>query len=117
MLAEKMKAANLPAPVFQNRRNGFVVILYNRPLPQKELQKKTGLTKKKHLQFCRVPRSRQEIAGYLGITSVSYTLSQYVQPLINAGKIKLTLPEKPKSVKQRYITVQSDSLQHFLDCR
>ncbi len=30
-------------------------------------------------------------------------MMQIVQPLIDSGKLKLTLPEKPKSSKQKFI--------------
>lgn len=32
-----------------------------------------------------------------------YFMSKIVQPLIDDGKIALTLPDKPKSSKQRYV--------------
>ena len=55
------------------------------------------------LAFCRTPRSRRELADFLGLSSVSYAVTQHIQPLVDAGKLKLTIPEKPKSTYQRYV--------------
>ena len=98
-IRREMAAAGLPAPVFQNRRNEFVVILFN------HVQKETFSPDKPKdvVAFCNIPRTREEIAAYLGIESVSYAISKYVQPLISEGKLRMTLPEKPKSPKQQYV--------------
>ena len=57
------------------------------------------------LEFCKTPRSRSEIIEHLAIPSAQYALRHYLDPLIEAGAIRLTLPEKPRSPKQRYETV------------
>ena len=56
------------------------------------------------LAFCRTPRSRQEIIDFLGFSRY-YTMCKIVQPLLDRGKLALTLPDKPKSSKQRYYTL------------
>ena len=56
------------------------------------------------LAFCRIPRSRQEIIDFLGFSRY-YTMCKIVQPLLDGGKLALTLPDKPKSSKQRYYTL------------
>lgn len=59
----------------------------------------------KLLRFCAVPRTRQEIAEFLGIKSVPYAIKTHVMPLVEQGRITLALPEKcSKSPKQRYTT-------------
>ena len=99
-IRREMKKAGLPEPVFQNRRNEFVVIFYNSQTEQSETDRQgTDL-----LHFCKKPRSRKELADFLGLDSVSYAITQYVQPLVDAGKLKLTIPEKPKSTYQMYVT-------------
>ena len=47
-------------------------------------------------------RSRKEIGEFLKIKSVAYAMKRYVQPLIESGKIKLTIPDTPKSTQQKY---------------
>ena len=57
------------------------------------------------LAFCTEPRSRKEICEYLGMKSISYVVKEYIQPLINDGSLKLSIPEKPSSSKQKYFSV------------
>ena len=52
--------------------------------------------------FCRTPRTRKEICEYLGLSSATYAIQTYVTPLVKSGKIKLSIPNKPKSSKQLY---------------
>ena len=54
------------------------------------------------LDFCSIPRSRAELIEFTG-KSRTYTMISLVAPLVSAGKLKMTLPDKPKSSKQRYI--------------
>ena len=56
------------------------------------------------LEFCEQPRARQEIIDFLGFSRY-YAMSKIVQPLLDAGKLALTMPDKPKSSKQRYVRV------------
>ncbi len=43
------------------------------------------------LSYCTVPRTRQEIAAFLGIKMASYAIRQYVLPLVETGKLKMTI--------------------------
>ena len=98
-----MKEYGLPEPKFENRRNEFVVTLYNKmesSAVEATVEKADDL-----LDFCRQPRSRQEIADHLGVKTVFYAVQHYVQPLVNSGKLAMTIPEKPKSRNQKYYTV------------
>ena len=54
------------------------------------------------LAFCQVPRSRAELVAFTGMSRY-HTMSAYVQPLVDKGLLMLTLPEKPKSSRQRYV--------------
>ena len=56
------------------------------------------------LEFCSIPRTRSEIANYLGIATPSYAIKKYIKPLIKDGKIEMTNPERPKSSNQKYFT-------------
>ena len=94
-----MAAYGLPEPVFENRRSEFVVTLYN---GTDAAQTSEDGTQPNLLAFCSVPRSRQEIADFLGVKTVSYAIRRYVAPLLEAGKLKMTLPDRPGSPKQKY---------------
>lgn len=101
-IRREMAASGLPEPVFVNGRNEFVVILYNQ-------KAKTGPVKVKEetqdiLEFCKTPRTRQEIAKFYGLDTVYHVMSRYVQPLVEEGKLVLTIPDKPKSRNQKYMT-------------
>lgn len=56
------------------------------------------------LEYCKVPRTTKEIMDHLGLTHREYFRSELLKPLIEEGKILLTLPDKPSSPKQKYIT-------------
>lgn len=101
-----MEEANLPQPVFSDYRSEFAVRLYNtKDIETQALGPHQEWTEEdKVLYFCKEPHTRQEIADMLGIRSVQYAIKRYVEPLIQAGRIELTIPEKPKSRNQQYRT-------------
>lgn len=104
-----MERLGLPEPLFQERRGSFVVTLQNAGIvPPLSV---TGSNKdnderdpKGLLTFCLQPRTRAEILEYLGIASGQYALRRYLDPLVEAGLLKLMLPDKPRSTKQQYVT-------------
>ena len=61
-------------------------------------------TEKKILVFCAAPRSRADIMEYLGLTSRPHFMQAYLKPLIISRKLLMTLPDKPESKNQRYLT-------------
>lgn len=97
-IRREMKEYGLPDPVFENKRNEFVVTLYNK---QKAETKGTD-ENNDLISFCKSPKSRKEIAEYLGIKTLTFVTREYIQPLVDAGKLKLTIPDKPKSKNQKY---------------
>ncbi|MCL2672248.1 MAG: putative DNA binding domain-containing protein [Clostridiales bacterium] len=97
-IREEMAAWGLPEPIFESKRGNFVVTLKNNlHLHWPE----NGAIGGDLLDYCDTPRTREEIAAFLG-KSQYYAMQSVVYPLIEAGKLKLTLPEKPKSKNQRY---------------
>ena len=55
------------------------------------------------LEFCSEARTRQEMQEFIGITSREHFRKIILKPLLEAGKIKMTLPNKPNSKNQKYI--------------
>jgi len=53
--------------------------------------------------FLSEPRSRAELQEFCNIGSRHYFRTKILSPLVDAKIIKLTIPEKPTSSKQRYI--------------
>ena len=104
-IRREMEAAGLPAPVFINRRNELIVIFYNKQQTEEnDAEKEQNGGTDTLLEFCRIPRTRREIADYLGINTVFYVMQHYVQPLLASGKLVKTIPEKPKSRNQKFVT-------------
>jgi len=96
----EMEAYRLPEPIFENRRGCFVVTLKNGTNTQ--IKQNTSSQKESELLlFCTTPRSREEIAAFLGLTQY-YAMSNVVAPLLEARRLHMTIPEKPKSRNQMY---------------
>lgn len=58
------------------------------------------------LEFCVEPRSKVEILEYCGYKNARKFTQNYLWPLLDEGKLKMTLPDKPTSRNQKYIAVQ-----------
>lgn len=54
------------------------------------------------LNFCSEPKSRREIAEMLNVEEY-YAARRYINPLVGAGMLAMTLPDKPRSKDQKYI--------------
>ena len=54
------------------------------------------------LEFCKEPKTRAEIQEFLDIKSRRYISQKILNPLINGGLLKMTLPNKPTSKNQKY---------------
>lgn len=92
--------------------SGVVLILYNlnyheghdtphdTPHAEKEVQKLLG--------YCAIPRSRQEIMDYMHLVDRKHFYRYYLTPLLASGKIAMTIPDKPKSKLQKYVSVNND---------
>lgn len=97
-ILRECKAHGLPDPEFVNLRGEFTVIFrLQESVPDAVGNDRTAQL----LEYCKTPRSRKEIADFLGLSSVTYAIKTYVQPLIDSGKIGLT-EKKASSQKQRY---------------
>lgn len=57
------------------------------------------------LLFCKTPRTRKEICEFLGLSSITYAVQKYIMPLVDAGKIKLSIPEN-RRVQSNYTIVR-----------
>lgn len=57
------------------------------------------------IEFCKTPRTAKEIMHHLGLKHREYFRDTILLPLINSGKIVLTIPDKPSSPRQKYVTV------------
>ena len=96
----EMDRYQLEQPEFVDERGSFIVRLYH-----KTKEKTEAIHTEEAMDlilFCRTPRNRKEICEYLGLTSVTYAIQKHVLPLVEAGQLKMSLPDKPKSPRQLY---------------
>ena len=96
----EMDRYQLEQPEFVDERGSFIVRLYH-----KTKEKTEAIHTEEAMDlilFCRTPRTRKEICEYLGLTSVTYAIQKHVLPLVEAGQLKMSLPDKPKSPRQLY---------------
>ena len=97
----EMKKAGLYEPKFENIRGSFKVTLYNEKKTDSQLSDKI-------IEFCRKPRSKEVHAREFGFDEKhpAYFVKNYIIPLIDEGKLKYTIPEKPKSKNQQIVAVE-----------
>ena len=88
--------AGLPAPMFSAVHGEFKVVMKNGLFA--EMTPGTDSL----VEFCSTPRTRAEIVAFVG-KSKNYVMSQMVSPLIENGKLKMTIPNKPKSPNQKFV--------------
>lgn len=55
------------------------------------------------MQFCDVPRTRDEMQTYIGIINREYFRKNILKPLLDAGQLRMTIPNKPNSRNQKYV--------------
>lgn len=60
----------------------------------------------KILEFCKTARTKKEISEHIGYKNLTYMTRTYIKPLLEKGKLAYTIPEKPQSRLQKYITKQ-----------
>lgn len=98
----ELENAGMSKPVFQVLHGEFSVTFYNDFYEAADYIDRTDL-KRAVLEYCRTPRSRDEITAFVG-QSRYYVMRQYVSPLLSEGKLAMTLPDKPRSTRQKFYT-------------
>ena len=56
------------------------------------------------LEFCKEPKSVKEIMEYIGLKHRPTFMYDYLNPLLEKDKLQMTIPDKPKSRNQKYIS-------------
>ena len=105
-------------PEFSSTATDFRVILKNvnyhhdysiMDINQVKTQVKTQVTTfDEILVFCSIPHSKAEIADYCGYKNNKNFTKKYLRPLLDSGTLKMTIPNKPNSRNQKYITVRTE---------
>ena len=60
---------------------------------------------KRILEFCTSPKGTLEIADMLGYTQKK-SVRKYLKPLVEQGRLAMTIPDRPNSSSQKYVTVR-----------
>ena len=94
-IISEMKNAGLRPPVFESRRGNFKVILYN----DKEQRETVEIENSDDdlLAFFNKPRSKEEVAGFVGVKSPYYAMRRYIKPLLESGVIEMTMPDSQRA--------------------
>ena len=99
------------APEFRSTHTAFHVILknVNYNLHDDNTQDNTQVNtqeeiKEKILHFCSSPRSKTEIVAHCGYKDIRSFTKHHLQPLLDSEKLKMTLPDRPNSRNQKYVT-------------
>lgn len=90
--------AGLPAPIFSVVHGEFKVVMKN------GLFEKKGSKEESLLDFCSTPRTRAEIVAFVG-KSKNHVMAHIVGPLVKENKLRMTIPDKPKSSNQKFVKV------------
>lgn len=57
------------------------------------------------LEYCKEPRDREVMMRFLGIKHRTTFRSDYLTPLLDEGKLVMTMPDKPRSKNQKFYSV------------
>jgi len=94
-------------PLFESDSYEFRVTLYN--TNYEKVQEVVETTKSKHellLEFCKNPKSVQEMMDKLQLKHRDNFRETYLKPLLDSHKLEMTIPDKPTSKNQKYRTVR-----------
>lgn len=119
-ITEGFKASGLEVPKFEAIGEG-VKITIKRPqsegvsegvaqgVTQGVTQGVISEIESKIIEFCKAPRTLQEIADYLGTKDKYYMKKHHLNKLIGSA-LKMTDPNSPNSPTQKYYTIQEKGL-------
>ena len=62
----------------------------------------------KVLDFCSIPRTREEMQQFVGIATREYFRKAILKPLLDSEQLIMTMPDKPKSRHQKYVKIKND---------
>ncbi|MFH1769428.1 MAG: Fic family protein, partial [Parcubacteria group bacterium] len=89
--------SDTPVELVENDIFKTTIYISEQATPQAEQVEKV-------LEFCKTPKSRKEIQEHIGLEDREHFRKEILNPLIEEGKLKLTIPEKRTSPNQKYIS-------------
>jgi len=108
---KSMQIYELPIPTYKEITGNFVVIFKRKEVGISEqvgeqVSEQVGEQVISILKFCYVPHSKSEILKHLNLSNVYLNYKRKIYPLIKQRLLKMTIPEKPRSSKQKYIITE-----------
>jgi ATP-dependent DNA helicase RecG len=101
-IRKAMAQQQLPPPVFEVVQGAFRVTLYNDRFF--DFVDTSRSIQDEILAFCMIPRSRKELYKRFNSLTPIYLATRYINPLVKEGRLLLSIPEKPKSKSQKFMT-------------
>lgn len=100
----KVGPENSPAASGQVAKSSGQVVKSSGQVDQEVIAVKLDIVKLNGLlNYCTEARTRAEIQEFCEISSRDYFRKNILMPLLNSGRLKRTIPDKPNSSKQKYI--------------
>jgi len=75
-------------------------------IPLKEQDTPQDTPQDKILKFCKLKKTREEIQSHINIKDREHFRKSILTPLLKENLLELTIPDKPTSKKQKYITTK-----------
>ncbi len=108
-----------PSPKWEEQSESIILTLYPSSVFQEESGKSESQLASAHdsahdiqvsahdklLEFCQKPRATKEIMQFLHIKHRGLFYKTYLKPLLDAGLLSQTEPDKPRSKRQKYYTI------------
>ena len=70
------------------------------------ISKEQDVAKDRLLVFCKIPRTRSEMQEFCCIPGRKKFNENFLKPLLDSGKLIMTIPDKPNSRNQKYVALK-----------
>lgn len=103
---KELRISGLDSAVYKSENGSFSITIYNSErIGSKGNKKIKGKSIEKVLvEYLKTPRTRDEITSFTGLSKY-YVINVIIKRLVDEGKIALTIPDIPRSSKQKYYAV------------
>jgi hypothetical protein len=88
-------------------KNGYILAKEQPKVALLDRTDENGVTVAERLiEFCRTPKSKAEVNRFLGMAkgTTQWVWDKYLQPLIDDGRLKMTLPKNKTSQNLRFVS-------------
>ena len=111
--AEILEKEGYPVPEYQNNKKSDTFTLILEYPSQALAGQVTGQVelmdrRAKTIEFCIQTRTLKEIMEFLGLKHRETFMENVLHPLLEADLLKRTIPDKPTSSLQKYVTVKEE---------